>query len=122
MEKRIAPSEQKAQALHALLEGQMEGQNGEELLSLSAAVHRARLGPAGACAQKVTVLNSGERDPQNAFRLYAAFSLVFEGLSTTVRKTSVFLAATKRAISGSKRCQKTRLEINVRKTRGIASF
>src|SRR5258708_2280743 len=34
MEKRIAPSEQKAQALHALLEGQMEGQNGEELLSL----------------------------------------------------------------------------------------
>jgi len=79
-------------------------------------------GPAGACAQKVTVLNSGERDPQNAFRLYAAFSLVFEGLSTTVRKTSVFLAATKRAISGSKRCQKTRLEINVRKTRGIASF
>jgi len=34
MEKRIAPSEQKAQALHALLEGQTEGQNGEELLSL----------------------------------------------------------------------------------------
>jgi transposase-like protein len=34
MEKRIAPSEQKAQALRALLEGQTEGQNGEELLSL----------------------------------------------------------------------------------------
>jgi|SRR5215510_13130776 len=34
MEKRIAPSEQKAQALRALLEGQMEGQKGEELLSL----------------------------------------------------------------------------------------
>ena len=47
MEKRIAPSEQKAQALHALLEGQMEGQNGEELLSLSAAVHRARLARRG---------------------------------------------------------------------------
>lgn len=34
MEKRIAPSEQKAQALRALLAGQAEGQNGEELLSL----------------------------------------------------------------------------------------
>ncbi len=34
MEKRIAPSEQKAQALRALLEGQTEGQNGEELVSL----------------------------------------------------------------------------------------
>src|ERR1700750_1684970 len=34
MEKRIAPSEQKAQALRALLEGETEGQNGEELLSL----------------------------------------------------------------------------------------
>jgi putative transposase len=34
MEKRIAPSEQKAQALRALLEGQMEGQTGEELWSL----------------------------------------------------------------------------------------
>ena len=34
MEKRIAPSEQKAQALRALLEGQTQGQNGEELLSL----------------------------------------------------------------------------------------
>jgi putative transposase len=34
MEKRIAPSEQKAQALWALLQGQGEGQSGEELLSL----------------------------------------------------------------------------------------
>ena len=34
MEKRIAPSEQKAQALRALLQGQAEGQSGEELLSL----------------------------------------------------------------------------------------
>ncbi len=34
MEKRIAPSEQKAQALRALLQGQFEGQSGEELLSL----------------------------------------------------------------------------------------
>lgn len=34
MEKRIAPSEQKAQALRALLQGQGEGQRGEELLSL----------------------------------------------------------------------------------------
>lgn len=34
MEKKIAPSEQKAQALRALLQGQAEGQNGEELLSL----------------------------------------------------------------------------------------
>jgi transposase-like protein len=34
MEKRIAPSEQKAQALRALLQGHGEGQSGEELLSL----------------------------------------------------------------------------------------
>lgn len=34
MEKKIAPSEQKAQALRALLNGQAEGQSGEELLSL----------------------------------------------------------------------------------------
>jgi putative transposase len=34
MEKKIAPSEHKAQALRALLQGQAAGQNGEELLSL----------------------------------------------------------------------------------------
>jgi putative transposase len=34
MGKKIAPSEQKAQALRALLQGQAEGQSGEELLSL----------------------------------------------------------------------------------------
>src|SRR5919108_930342 len=34
MEKKIAPSEQKAQALRALLQGQAEWQSGEELLSL----------------------------------------------------------------------------------------
>jgi putative transposase len=34
MEKKIAPSEQKAQALRTLLQGQGEGQSGEELLSL----------------------------------------------------------------------------------------
>lgn len=34
MEKKIAPSEQKAQALRAVLQGQAEGQSGEELLSL----------------------------------------------------------------------------------------
>jgi hypothetical protein len=34
MEKKIAPSEQKAQALRALLQGQAEGQSGEEVLSL----------------------------------------------------------------------------------------
>ena len=34
MEKKLAPSEHKAQALRALLHGQVEGQNGEELLSL----------------------------------------------------------------------------------------
>jgi putative transposase len=33
MEKKIAPSEQKAQALRALLQGQMDAQSGEELLS-----------------------------------------------------------------------------------------
>ena len=34
MEKKIAPSEQKAQALRALLQGQAEGQSSEEFLSL----------------------------------------------------------------------------------------
>ena len=34
MEKKIAPSEQKAQALRALLQGQAEGQSGKEFLSL----------------------------------------------------------------------------------------
>jgi hypothetical protein len=34
MEKKLAPSEYKAQALRALRHGQVEGQNGEELLSL----------------------------------------------------------------------------------------
>jgi len=33
MEKKIAPSEQKAQALRAVLQGQLDGQGGEELLS-----------------------------------------------------------------------------------------
>jgi len=33
MEKKRAPSEQKAQALRALLQGQAEGQSGDELLS-----------------------------------------------------------------------------------------
>jgi transposase-like protein len=33
MEKKIAPSEHKAQALRAVLQGQLDGQNGEELLS-----------------------------------------------------------------------------------------
>jgi len=34
MEKKIAPSEHKAQALYALVQGPSEGQSGEELLSL----------------------------------------------------------------------------------------
>jgi hypothetical protein len=33
MEKKIAPSEHKAQAQRALLQGQLDGQSGEELLS-----------------------------------------------------------------------------------------
>jgi hypothetical protein len=33
MEKKIAPSEQKAQALRALLPGQTDAQSGEELVS-----------------------------------------------------------------------------------------
>ena len=33
MEKKIAPSERKAQALRALLQGQRDAQSGEELLS-----------------------------------------------------------------------------------------
>ena len=33
MEKKIAPSERKAQELQALMQGQLEAQGGEELLS-----------------------------------------------------------------------------------------
>ena len=48
MEKKIAPSEQKAQALRALLQGQAEGQSGEELLSHVSAAYR----PNGFCKKR----------------------------------------------------------------------
>jgi hypothetical protein len=79
-------------------------------------------GPAGACAQKVTVLDLGQHGPQNVFRFYAGFSLVFRGLSPAVRKTSVFFTETQREGSASKTRQKTRLKINVKKTGGAAGF
>ena len=40
MEKKIAPSEQKAQALRALLQGQHDAQSGEELLSTLESVRK----------------------------------------------------------------------------------
>jgi putative transposase len=43
MEKKIAPSEQKAQALKALLQGQLDGQSGEELLSTIVRVSTERI-------------------------------------------------------------------------------
>ena len=43
MEKKRAPSAQKAQALRALLQGQVDGQSGEELLSALVRVSTERI-------------------------------------------------------------------------------
>lgn len=80
------------------------------------------IGPAGSCAQKVTVLNLGDNNSQSDFRLYAVFSFIFRSLSVAIRKTFVFFTVTKREGSASKTCEKTRLKINVRKSGGLASF
>jgi hypothetical protein len=43
MEKRIAPSEQKAQALRAVWQGQLDGQTGEEVLSTRVGLSTERI-------------------------------------------------------------------------------
>jgi hypothetical protein len=77
-----------------------------------------QLEPAGASAQKVTVLNLGDDSQLNDFCPSAAFSLIFEGLSISARKTDVFFAEAKRDFLTIKTCQKTHLKIKVPKTVG----
>src|SRR6201993_5351359 len=59
MEKKIAPSEQKAQALRALLQGQSEGQNGEELLSLLVRLSTERILQEALEQEQAVVLGRG---------------------------------------------------------------
>jgi putative transposase len=59
MEKKIAPSEQKAQALRALLQGQSEGQSGEELLSLLVRLSTERILQGALEEEQATALGRG---------------------------------------------------------------
>ncbi len=59
MEKRIAPSEQKAQALRTLLQGQTEGQSGEELLSLLVQLSTERILQEALEEEQAAVLGRG---------------------------------------------------------------
>ena len=59
MEKRIAPSEQKAQALRALLQGQAEGQSGEEFLSLLVRLSTERILQEALEQEQAVVLGRG---------------------------------------------------------------
>jgi len=79
-------------------------------------------GPAGASAQKVTVLNSGDDNQLNDFCPSAAFLLIFKGFSVPARKTDVCLAVTKQGFSVIKTWQKTHPKIKVQKTGVAASF
>ena len=57
MEKRIAPSEQKAQALQALLAGQAEGQSGAEVVSTLVRLATERVLQLTAANQELESLN-----------------------------------------------------------------
>jgi hypothetical protein len=59
MEKKRAPSEAKAQALHALLQGQSEGQSGEELLSLLVRLATERILPEALEEEQAVVWGRG---------------------------------------------------------------
>ena len=59
MEKRIAPSEQKAQALRALLQGQAEGQSGEEFLSVLVRLSTERILQEALEQEQAVVLGRG---------------------------------------------------------------
>ena len=83
---------------------------------------RWHVGPAGASAQKVTVLNSGDDNQLNDFCPSAAFLLIFKGFSVPARKTDVCLAVTKQGFSVIKTWQKTHPKIKVQKTGVAASF
>jgi transposase-like protein len=59
MEKKIAPSEQKAQALRAMLQGYGEGQSGEELLSMLVRLSTERLLQEALEEEQAAVLGRG---------------------------------------------------------------
>ena len=63
MEKKIAPSEQKAQALRALLQGQSEGQSGEELLSLLVRLSTERILQEALEAEQAVALGRNRYEP-----------------------------------------------------------
>jgi putative transposase len=70
MEKKIAPSEAKAQALHALLQGQSEGQSGEELLSLLVRLSTERIWQEALEAEQAVVLGRGRYEPRRESQGY----------------------------------------------------
>ena len=59
MEKKIAPSEQKAQALRAVLQGQLDGQGGEELLSTIVRLSTERILQEALEEEQATALGRG---------------------------------------------------------------
>jgi transposase-like protein len=65
MQKRIAPSEQKAQAVRALLAGQTEGQSGEELLSTLVRLSTERVLQDALEAEQATELGRGRYEPRD---------------------------------------------------------
>src|SRR5215467_6912344 len=70
MEKKIAPSEQKAQALHALLQGQREGQSGEELLSLLVRLATERILQEALEEEQAVVLGRGRYESRRESQGY----------------------------------------------------
>lgn len=64
MEKRIAPSEQKAQALRAMLAGQTDGQSGEELLSTLVRLSTERVLQEALEAEQAVELGRGRYEPR----------------------------------------------------------
>jgi transposase-like protein len=64
MEKKIAPSEAKAQALRALFQGQSEGQSGEELLSLLVRLSTERILQEALEEEQAVALGRGRYEPR----------------------------------------------------------
>jgi transposase-like protein len=64
MEKKIAPSETKAQALRALFQGQSEGQSGEELLSLLVRLSTERILQEALEEEQAVALGRGRYEPR----------------------------------------------------------
>ncbi len=64
MEKKIAPSDQKAQALRALLQGQTDAQSGEELLSTLVRLSTERVLQEALEQEQATALGRGRYEPR----------------------------------------------------------